>query len=371
MKKIVIDCRELQGKMTGIGRFLHNFLISVHGLDRKNDYTLLFNQSTDLVIAGENIIRHVLPESSTFLWDQLVLPRYLKVSKADLFFSPYYKSPLLASCPSAITIHDVHFFTLPVYRKQNGVFLNAYYRLAGRLFCRKARTILTVSDHSKQDIIRVYGASPEKILVVYNGVDLDRFRRLEVEEVQQRIKDRFPKIGGNYILYVGNSKPHKNIPFLIEGYASLPDDVRQSTQLVLAGVGENTIHDKNDAISENRLVILPAVEDHDLPYLYNAAMVFVTASLYEGFCLPVAEAMACGTPVVVSDRGAIPEIVSESGCLFNPDRLEDLVVKLTSVLKSPSMRQSMSQKGLRDVRRFSIETFAEKVHHILMKTVQA
>lgn len=370
MKKIVIDCRELQGGMTGIGRFLHNFLVSLDKLDRENLYILLFNKPTNLDIPGENMIRHVLPEASTFLWDQIVLPRYLKDFKADLFFSPYYKLPLLSPCPSVITIHDVHFFNLPLYRDENGFFLNTYYRLAGRLFCRKANVILTVSEHSKQDIIRVYGAPSEKIQVVYNGVDLDRFRRLDAAEVQQRIKNHFPQITGSYILYVGNAKPHKNIPFLIQGYASLPDDVRKSTQLVLVGVGDKKIFEQNNAIRENQLVILPSVDDHDLPFLYNAADVFVTASLYEGFCLPVAEAMACGTPVMASERGAIPEIASGSGCLFNPNIMYDFVVKLTAVLRSPSMRESMSQKGLMDVRHFSIETFAKKVHRTLMRTLQ-
>lgn len=372
MKKIVIDCRELQGGMTGIGRFLHNFLVSLDTLDQENRYVLLLNKPTDLKVPGKNMIRHVLPESSTLLWDQIVLPRYLKDSKADLFFSPYYKLPLLSPCPSVITIHDIHFFNLPLYRDENGFFLNTYYQLAGKLFCRKANVILTVSEHSKQDIIRVYGVPSEKIQVVYNGVDLDRFRKLDAAEVQQRIKNHFPQVTGSYILYVGNAKPHKNIPFLIQGYASLPDDVRKSTQLVLVGVGNKKIFEKNNAIPESQLVILPAVDDHDLPFLYNAATIFVTASLYEGFCLPVAEAMACGTPVVASERGAIPEIASKGkgGCLFNPDNRDDFVVKLTSVLKNQAIRESMSQKGLVDVRHFSIETFAKKVHRTLMRTLQ-
>jgi len=280
--------------------------------------------------------------------------------------------PLLSPCPSVITIHDIHFFNLPLYRDENGFFLNTYYQLAGKLFCRKANVILTVSEHSKQDIIRVYGVPSEKIQVVYNGVDLDRFRKLDAAEVQQRIKNHFPQVTGSYILYVGNAKPHKNIPFLIQGYASLPDDVRKSTQLVLVGVGNKKIFEKNNAIPESQLVILPAVDDHDLPFLYNAATIFVTASLYEGFCLPVAEAMACGTPVVASERGAIPEIASKGkgGCLFNPDNRDDFVVKLTSVLKNQALRESMSQKGLVDVRHFSIETFAKKVHRTLMRTLQ-
>lgn len=356
--------------MTGIGRFLHNFLVSLDTLDQENRYVLLLNKPTDLKIPGKNMIRHVLPESSTLLWDQIVLPRYLKDSSAALFFSPYYKLPLLSPCPSVITIHDVHFFNLPLYQDENGVFLNTYYRLTGRLFCRKANVILTVSEHSRQDIIRVYGVPSEKIQVVCNGVDLDRFRRLDAAGVQSRIKNRFPQITGSYILYVGNAKPHKNIPFLIQGYASLPDDIRKHTQLVLVGVGDKKIFEKNNAIRENQLVILPSVDDHDLPFLYNAATVFVTASLYEGFCLPVAEAMACGTPVVASDRGAIPEINSESGVLFNPQSMEDFVVKMTSVLQNHAMRESMSQKGMKAVRRFSIEIFAKKVHHILMKSTR-
>ena len=368
-KKIVVDCRELQGEMTGIGRFLHNFLLSLDRVDRQNHYVLIFNKQTNLEIPGNRVTQHILPESATFAWDQVILPRYLKDCRADLFFSPYYKLPLLSPCPCVITIHDVHFFELPVYRQENGFWLNTYYRLAGRLFCRKAKWILTVSERSKKDIVSVYGVQPEKIRVVYNGVDTDRFRVLDRAEVQARIAEAFPQIRGSFVLYVGNAKPHKNIPFLIRGYASLPDHIRKSTQLVLAGVGDR-IGSPPDGIPEDQLVILPSVGEHHLPFLYNAATLFVTASLYEGFCLPLAEAMACGTPVVASNRGAIPEVASESGSLFDPDRADDLVAKMVSVLESPETRRSMSHKGLAAIRRFSRDAFAEKVLHTLMKAAQ-
>ena len=369
LKKIVIDCRELQGGMTGIGRFLHNFLISLGSLDRENKYFLLFNKKTELNIRCDNITSHIIPESSTFLWDQWILPRYLRAIKADVFFSTYYKAPLLASCPTIITIHDVYFFTLPIHRKQNGFLLNLYYRFAGRVFCRKATEILTVSEHSKQEIMRAYGVPSEKIKIVYNGVDLDRFQRLPTEEVKNRIQSKFPKIHGNYILYVGNSKPHKNISFLVKGYDSLPEDFKKTTQIVLAGVGENFCRETTDGT--DRLVLIPFVDEADLPLIYNAATVFATASLDEGFCLPVVEAMACGTPVLVSNRGAIPEIVSQGGYFFNPDNEADFVCKLTSLLRDPLMREASSTKGINEARRFSIQSYSEKIYRILMHAVNA
>ena len=338
MKKVVIDCRELQGGMTGIGRFLHNFLVSLETLDQENRYVLLLNKPADLKILGKNMIRHVLPESSTLLWDQIILPRYLRDSRADIFFSPYYKLPVFAPCPSIITIHDVHFFTLPIYQQKNGFFRNAYYRIMGKLYCRKARLILTVSETSKRDIIAVYGVPAEKIHVVYNGVELERFRVLAPIDVAERMKRRFPQIKGNFILYVGNSKPHKNIPFLVMGYELLPIELRRSTQLVLVGVDKCLSPD--GSFSEDRMVILPSVTDDDLPFLYNAATVFVTASLSEGFCLPMAEAMACGTPIVVSNRGAIPEIAGDAGWYFDADNIGDYVTQLSSVLESTSLRKS-------------------------------
>jgi hypothetical protein len=111
MQKIAIDCRELQGRMTGIGRFLSNFLEYAARFDKENEYLLLFNKNTALPVKADNILHRVIPETSNFFWDQVQLPLALNQERADLLFSPYYKCPALLSFPSIITIHDVHFFT--------------------------------------------------------------------------------------------------------------------------------------------------------------------------------------------------------------------------------------------------------------------
>ncbi|HPL64341.1 MAG TPA: glycosyltransferase family 1 protein [Syntrophales bacterium] len=368
MAKIVIDGRELQGGMTGIGRFLHNFLKSLNKLDRETEYILLLNRAANLEFAGGSIRYHVIPESSVTVWDQVSLPGYLNTIGADLFFSPYYKLPVLAPCPAINTIHDVHFFTLPVYRRRNGFVLNAYYRLAGRLFCKKAKTVLTVSENTKKDILRVFHTPPEKIRVVYNGVDLNRFRTLPPLDVAARRKILFPKIKGRFILYVGNSKPHKNIPFLLNGYLSLPEEAKKNIQLVLAGADEEQLR-CNGIVHNDRIITLPNVPDEELPVLYNAADVFVTPSLYEGFCLPVAEAMACGTPVFASNGGAIPEVLGEAGCLFDPSRLNDFIDKIILIIADDELRQSMSMKGLSRVRQFSIELFAKRIASVIDQSI--
>lgn len=351
--------------MTGIGRFLYNYLRTVRDVDPVNRYLLLFNTPVQTNLIGDNIRGHVIPETSTPLWDQFKLPRFLKSVGADLFISPYYKLPLFAPCPCINTVHDVHFFTLPLYRKRNGFFLNSYYRLAGRLFCRKASIVMTVSESSKRDIVEAYGVRPEKISVVFNGVDPERFQPMPEADIAEAMKKRFPRLAGDFLLYVGNAKPHKNIDFLLRGYALLPPEVRARTRLVLAGVGDDPLGTEQTDSSPGRVVILPAVSDADLPLLYNAATLFVTASLYEGFCLPVAEAMACGTPVLASDRGALPEIVGEAGYLFNPSVPDDFTKKLKSLLSDKALRDGISAKGLSRVSRFSNPNFSQKIHSII------
>lgn len=360
--RIAVDGRELQGKMTGIGRFLLNFLEYVAEYDRENMYILLFSaRPTHVEVFADNIRYEIIPEQSTLVWDQIQLPRCLKKKKADLFFSPYYKLPFLAPCPTVITIHDVHFFTLPIYRKQNGPLLNAYYRIVGKLYCRKAASILTVSQRSRWDIIGVYEVPPEKVHVVYNGVNRKRYCPMDPIWALEEIKRYFPQIMGHFILYVGNSKPHKNVNSLMKVYKYLPKALQRNYQLVLVGV-EDTVGDIAAALGlGDRVVILSRVEEHLLPVTYNAASLFISASLYEGFGLPALEAMACGTPVVVSDRGALPEVVGDAGLLFDPENISQMVEMIQMVLEDESLRREMSLRGLRRASQFSAERIARKI----------
>ncbi len=361
MRKIAVDARELQGGMTGIGRFLGNFLETAAAIDDGKKYILLFDRPTPVPVSAANIEQAIIPGKAAWIWDQFRLPRFLRTEGIDLFFSPYYKLPVFSAVPAVITVHDVHFFTLPVFRKQNGFLLNAYYKIAGTIFCRKAASILTVSETSKKDIAEVYGVPGEKIHVAYNGVNHDRFHPLDQTAASREIKRLFPRIRDHYILYVGNSKPHKNLPFLLDAYRSLPPSFRTRHQLLLVGVEESLgVLARNLGLS-GEVIMLPNLDENVLPLLYNGAALFVTASLYEGFCLPALEAMASGVPVLVSDRGALPEIVGDAGLLFNPEVPAELTAGIKRIVEDTSLRKDLVIRGLDRARSFSNERFSRKI----------
>jgi glycosyltransferase involved in cell wall biosynthesis len=219
-----------------------------------------------------------------------------------------------------------------------------------RRSCRRARRIITISDSSRQDVHRFFGVPLNQIDVVLPGVD-SIYRPLPEAEVntfrQKHALDRF-------VLHVGTLQPRKNIPVLIEAMSRLTD---AELKLVLVG-GKGWLYDdifrQVQALGlTERVVFTGYVPDNELPLWYNAAELLVFPSVYEGFGLPVVEAMACGTPVIAADCSSIPEAVGEAGLLFAPDDVETLVMQMTAVLTNTTLQNNLRQQGLNHAQNFS------------------
>lgn len=366
--RIGIDVRELEkGRMTGIGRYLLNFLAYVAENDTDNEYILFGNQRTSFTSRVPRIRLKIIPELLTLFWDQIVLPYQIRKEGIDLFYSPYYKGPIFTSAKLVITIHDI----LPLLPSPNKTIRSAVLRLWYSVMARGAERIITVSRHSKDTMEASMRVPPGRIDIVHDSV-ADIFRPLPKQHCLKIIKERFPSLK-DFILYVGNLKPHKNLAGLIRAYKLLPCKLRDRHQIFVCGKKDKFYGPLSRLVKteglESNVIFADFVEDEVLPYLYNAASVLVFPSLYEGFGLPVVEAMACGTAVIASDIPPMREIAAEAAILADPYNPDELAAAIVRVLTEDALRKEMTQKGLTQAKRFSRSDSANKILEIFKKTL--
>ena len=366
--KIAIDIREiLRSKTTGIGRYLSNFLQYLSNTKRRNDYLLYGNQNTDYDATPNTLKTKTIQEHFTLTWDNLSLPINLRRDNIDLLFSPFDKAPLFSNIPYIITIHDLLFIKHTAYPSLKTYFYNEFYKLYHRQIAKKATKIITVSNYSKKDIREIYNIAEQKIEVIPNSIS-ERFHPIARSKVNSFLDNK--NIDDNYILYVGNFKPHKNVSTLVRAYADLPSRIRENNKLILCGHKSNSLSSIKRIIDslnlKGEIKLLHNISDEQLPKLYSGASLFVFPSLYEGFGLPPLEAMACGTPVICSNRTSLPEVVGESALLFNPQKTDVLANKISTVLTKSNLHQELKNKGLERTKKFS----PKKVLPKLIQTIE-
>jgi glycosyltransferase involved in cell wall biosynthesis len=285
-------------------------------------------------------------------WEQTAQPLALMRARADLAHALAYVSPLLCPCPSVVTVYDLSFMRTPErFRPANRWYLRAFTRWS----CRRARRVLAISESTRRDVINLLGVSPARVDVAYPGVD-PVYRPLPRDAVERfRLARGLPE---RFILYLGTIEPRKNLVTLIDAYARLHTDRR----LVLAGARGwlyDEVFARVAALGLDGDVLFPGyVPAAELAFWYNAAEVFAYPSAYEGFGMPVAEALACGTPVVTTDVSALPEAAGPVGLQVPAGDAEALAGALAGLLDSPEARASARLRGPAWTARFSWEATA-------------
>ncbi|PIE80433.1 MAG: glycosyl transferase family 1 [Chloroflexi bacterium] len=334
---------------------IHHYIAQVlNHLPQQADYEyVVFTRSEEALCARDDFTLHSsrLPTESRsvrLLWEQLVWP--WQARKLDLMHSMAFVVPFGAVGPTVVTVYDLSFLHFP---EQFPALQRWYLTSQTRRSCRAARRVITISESSKQDIHDYFGVPLSQIDVVVPGVN-GRYQPLPPEQIATfRQANQLP---AQFILHVGTLQPRKNIPILLEALAMLEDE---TIHLVLAG-GKGWLYDEIfaqiKALDLGERVLFPGyVADEDLPLWYNAASLFAFPSVYEGFGMPVVEAMACGTPVVASTASSIPEAVGQAGLLFDPQDAEELAGRIASVLHDSDLSATMRAKGLQHASRFSWE----------------
>jgi len=351
---LVVDCREfVPGRVTGIGRFLHGLLEEIVRSRPHLTIVPIAWPEAPVPIAAPHIRVHRLPQRLTLYWDQVLLPRALRQTGATVFFSPYYKAPLTAPCPTVVTIHDLIPLRFPAYTRGLWGLRAAVFRRWAAFLARRAAAVVTDSEHSKSDLVSVLRLPTEHVHVIPIGVGEEFLPGFSPEAVASATA-RYG-IRGPYLLAVGNFLPHKNLHRLVDAYGALPDVLRGSTALVLAGTPGG--HGPARPVDQKSLlrpgVLLPGfIAPGDLPLLYAGAVALVCPSLTEGFGLPVLEAMACGTPVVCARAGALPEVAGDAALYVDPNDVGSITAGLQQILEDDALRRELSSRGLNRARLF-------------------
>jgi glycosyltransferase involved in cell wall biosynthesis len=286
-------------------------------------------------------------------WEQ---SRLAAVSRSlDLLHGLAFATPLACACPSVVTVHDLSFLRFPnAFRRFN----RSYLSFITRISTRKATRVIAVSESTRQDIITFFGVPGERVAVVPNGV-AEEFHPADPAEVAEfRGNKGLPE---HFILFLGTLEPRKNIIRLLEAYAlwlrKLPAGVNGAPTLVIAGAKgwfyETIFTRVNDLGLTDRVIFPGFVPTEELPWWYRAAELFIYPSLFEGFGLPVLEAMACGTPTITSNASSLPEVAGDAALLIDPADTEGLAGAMAYVLAEPEMAAKMRAAGLRQAARFS------------------
>lgn len=369
---IGIDGNEANvGNKVGIGQYAFELLSQLHKLETEN---LQFR-----VYLKDAPNEHMPKESKNWkytivgprkFWTQVGLPLnlYLEKNKPHVFFSPTHYAPRFSPIPTVISIMDMSFEYFPELFNKNDL-----YQLKNwtRYSAKKAAKILTISQASKNDIIKFYGISEDKIVVTPLGIR----QELKTENLKFKMKQITEKykIDKPYILFVGTLQPRKNIERLIEAYSKLKIENLKFKDLDLVVIGKKGwLYEPILAAPEkynvkDQVRFLDFVTDDDIPAFYKNAECFVLPSLYEGFGLPVLEAMRYDCPVITSNVSSLPEAGGDAAIYCDPENTEDIAEKIEKVLSDSALQEEMVKKGREQVKKFSWEKSAKKTISVLQE----
>lgn len=338
-------------RSAGINWYIYNLLNHLPGADPSIAYTVFVGDRRYSGVPGTELRYSRLPTQSPtmrILWEQAAQPRAARRAGVDLVHDPAFVGARFSRCPFVVTVHDLSFL---LYPRNFRAFNRLYLTYMTRLSVQKARRVLAVSESTKQDLVRHYGLSPNKIDTVHNGVD-DTYHPLPADQVAAfRAKRGLPD---EFMLFVGTLEPRKNVVTLIEAYAQLSGT---RPPLMLVG-GRGWLYDETFARIEtldlsDEVHFVGYVPAEELRWWYSAATLFVYPSLYEGFGLPPLEAMACGTPVITSQASSLPEVVGDAALLVKPTDTKALTASMARALADPGLREEMQATGLVQAKKFS------------------
>lgn len=367
--KIGIDCRIYSSKFTGIGRYVHELTSRLAKLDQENEYVLFFNKPEfDSYSPPSDRFKKILADAPIYsIREQFHFLKVLNKENLDLMHFTHFNAPLFYRRPSVVTIHDL---TLSFYpgKKKRSLFHRIGYHVILRSTVKKAKRIITISEHSKKDLKKLLHTPSKKIDVVYQGVGKEFKQIHDNEKINKTLKDY--KIDKPFLLYTGVWRSHKNIPSMIKAFNELKTEYDcGDLSLVITGKEDPYYPEVKGTTKElnleNDVIFTDLVPENDLINLYNAASIYVFPSFYEGFGLPPLEAMASGTPVAASDTSSIPEVCGKGNAVFfNPNNYHEIAQNIYALLTNKELQAELIEKGLKRVQDFSWQNMAEQTFDV-------
>jgi len=364
--RIAVDVRPIGPTQTGIGKVTWNLLWELGRLDSSNDYFLIgqgkpTQQINELArkypnfryLASHTPYDNKLPYFARAIYsDQFALPRAIRQIKPDLVHFSWFNVPIKISRSFVMLIHDLYNFAEP--DRYSWKFRLYYNSIVKRMAIRAAR-IITISKASRDDIIKFLHIPKERIDVIYLGVNHELFKQPDRPEIK-RVQIKFG-IRGDYIINTGGIGARKNLRALLSAFFKLVDNGIKDLCLVITGkINADIVADLK--LSTERKILNDSirftgyVDERDLVCLYGGALALVYPSLYEGFGLPVLEAMACGTPVIASNISSLPEIAQSAALLVSPANEEEIARGILEMRRDQRLRHNLIQMGLKRCREF-------------------
>lgn len=349
--RIVLDARATTAHFPGIARATLGLLAGLRQIEHEHQIAVLAHADAPAATlplwADPRLIRIPTSAAPLGLQQQWQLPLLARALRPDLWHAPYYVRPFVGvPCP-VVTVFDAIGRVLP--EALPGWRARLFFEVALRLSLRGARAIITSSQATRADLIRLYGLPAQQITVVPLAADAQFQPRSELEVAAIRARYGLPP---RYLLYLGSNKPHKNLVTLVRAFARLDTDAA----LVIAGRWDPRYPQArqiaNAGTLAERVHFIHDIADLDVPALLTGALAFVFPSRYEGFGLPPLEALACGTPVIAARTSSLPEVIGEAGLLVVPE-IAPLAAAMQTVLDDAGLRERLRVEGLSQAQRFS------------------
>jgi glycosyltransferase involved in cell wall biosynthesis len=374
MKRIAINTRFLlPDKLEGFGWYTYEVVKRLVALHPDVQFFFFFDRAYDKkFIFGPNVTPVVLKPQARHpilfkLWFDVAVKRALKKYQIDLFFSPDGYLSLTTDVPQVAVIHDLNFVHYPqdIPRKHRGYLLRNFPE-----FARKAHHIVTVSNYSKADLIQTYGIASENITVGYNGA-ADWFQPVESER-QEVIRTKYAS-GLPYFLSVGALHPRKNIVRLLQAFDAFKAQSGSETQLVIVGDSYYWSAEMKKTLETMRFKdavrFTGHVQPEELVGLYGSARALVFVSYFEGFGIPLVEAMRCGCPVIAGNRTSLPEVVGDAGKLVDPFQVTEITDAMMELDANTDLRESYIQRGYAQSEKFTWDRTAEVVSGVVNRFI--
>ncbi len=363
--RVGVEGRTLQGSRYGVARYLKNLLGHISVIDRANEYVIYLSENIERPgFFSDRISTRVIEGGPSLAWRHLRLPHAMRADGIDLHFSPSYFLPLFKVCPSVVAVHDLTFKAHPEWfagdwrMRFDNVFWHAV---------RRAERIVSASEYSKSDIVRLLNVAPSQVTVIPYAAD-ELFRPVTDESCVEGVRRKYG-IPPGFLFTVGSIHTRRNLERLVEAFSLARRQTGIDAFLLIMGTPAPFSPPVDILGTADRFGVsdhvkhLEYVPEEDLLLLYNACGLFAYPSLYEGFGLPVIEAMACGAPVVCSNVTSIPEVAGDATLYFDPEKTEEIAEAISSVLVDETLRSRLSKAGLERAslfswRRTAVETLA-------------
>ena len=349
----------------GVKVYTKKLLPKLFQIGSKHDFVLIYRSAEHLgnYRKWPNVRETVCKMPGNLLWDQIGVSRIAHREKVDLIFNPKFTIPFFGRSKKVFVLHGSEWFVIPEAFQWLD---RMYFRNFVPLYCRQADAFVSVASAVGKDAVKHAGISPSKIKPVHNGFDHSDFRVINDESVLAGVRAKY-ELPEKFIMWVGQMYPPKNLGRLFEAFAKIRDDVPHD--LVLAGQeawrAEHEIELIKQLGIEDRVKFTGWVSHEHLPAIYNLADMFVLPSLYEGFGIPLIEAMACACPVLTSQTGSPPEVTDGAAVLVDPQDIDSIASGMRRVLTDRDLMTEMSQKGLRRAQDFSWDKCAQQVLELL------